>query len=279
MTVANKDGESEQSDEVLVRVGELVRDDQKDDPRFERVARGEVDAAELAELEVVASSDPAIAVRLEASRPLDVAVVDRITARLGQAQSTKAAEIVPLERRPEKKPASPWMRRIGLAVGPLALAAAMLVYVTSQHGPSGPELPSYSITATGAQAMRGPAEESPVGDRQGQSTRLRISSARDARFEIALRPASTPQTKIVAYAFTVTGAGAEPAPLEAKVEIAPEGGVRFSGSARSLQGAREIRIVMGEPTAIGKFDDALARASSMKGSPQVRVLVVPIDRE
>ncbi len=167
--------------------------------------------------------------------------------------------------------ASPW-RRLVLAAGPLALAAAMILYVTSQSGPSVADLPAYTVTAVGAQPIRGPA---------GSSTRLRVPKAArsDARFEVLLRPATAPQEKVVAYAFTFQGSASEPAPLEAKVEIAPEGAVKLTGSSRALEGAAEIRIVVGVPLAIGKFDDAATRARSAKSDAHVQVLTVPIDRE
>ena len=63
------------------------------------------------------------------------------------------------------------------------------------------------------------------------------------------------------------------------VQIAPEGAVRLTGASRALTGASEIRVVLGEPTAIGKFDDAAARAAANRSDAHVRVLVIPIDRE
>ena len=154
--------------------------------------------------------------------------------------------------------------------GPLALAAAMVVYVTAQRGPSGPELPAYSVSASGEQSMRGATEA---------DARLRLGKGRDARFELVLRPATAPAEKVVAYPFTFVAPGSEPAPLEAAIEIAPEGAVRVTGSSRLLEGVHEIRIVVGAPAAIGKFDDAAARARSGVTDARVRVLTVPIDRD
>lgn len=168
---------------------------------------------------------------------------------------------------------SSWRRRLVLAAGPLALAAAMIVYVTAQRGPTAPELPLYTVTATGLEETRGPAEG---------ASRLRLprTAARTARFELLLRPAAAPHEKVVAYAFTFgAGGSSEPAPLEAKVEIAPEGVVKLSGPTRVLDGASEIRVVVGAPAAIGKFDDAATRASEGTSDPHVHVLKVPIDRE
>lgn len=270
-------------DDLLTRIGAHAREEQKDDARFERVARGEADEADLADLERAASGDPELAMRLDGSRPLDEDAVDRIAARATavrtkpneprKATMTRAAapekgtNLSPLRR-------GSWTRRVVIAAGPFAAAAAMILYVIAgpSVGPSGPELPSYTVTATGEQAMRGPAPD--------PSPRLHLSKGRDARFEIVLRPATAPATKIVAYAFAMMGPvdGAEVNPLDAKIEIAPEGGVRITGPSRLLEGAREIRIVIGAPAAIGKFDDAAAHAKGGKGNAQVHVVTVPIDR-
>src|SRR5690606_29548290 len=145
----------------------------------------------------------------------------------------------------------------------LALAAAMIVYVTARSGPDGPELPPYTVTATGEAAMRGAAEEA-------STLRLAKEPARDARFELVLRPATAPAETVVAYPFTVTAPGAEPAPLDAKVELAPEGAVRVTGDARALRGAAELRVVVGAPADIGKFVDAAARAAEGRSDARVR---------
>ncbi|MBX3211888.1 MAG: hypothetical protein KF850_07640 [Labilithrix sp.] len=164
-----------------------------------------------------------------------------------------------------------WKHRLVTAAGPLALAAAMIVYFIVQSGPSAPPLPAYTVTA-----LTDPAAP-PAGP---AAARLRLpAGARSSRFEIELRPESAPEGKVVAYAFTLDAPDAEPAPLDAKVELAPEGMVRLSGSARALEGAREIRVVLGEPASIGKFVDAAARAASRTTDAAVRVLAIPIDRD
>lgn len=259
-------------DDVLARVGRLAREEQSDDARFERVARGEADAAELEELEQKAAADPVLATRLDGSRPLEEKAVDRITERVLAARAGKGARreqagegatVVSLHAR--------WVKRLVTGVGPLALAAAMILYVVAgpRLGPSSPELPDYSVTATSEQAMRGAGEA---------SARLRVGKARDARFEIVLRPATAPATKVVAYAFAMGEPGSDANPLDAKTEVSDEGAVRITGASRMLEGAREIRIVVGDPASIGKFDDAVRRATS-GGEGPARVLVVPIDRE
>ena len=45
--------------------------------------------------------------------------------------------------------------------------------------------------------------------------------------------------------------------------IAPEGSVRVTGPSKTLDEAREIRLVVGAPDAIGKFDDAFARLTAL----------------
>lgn len=167
---------------------------------------------------------------------------------------------------------SAWKRHLVTAAGPLALAAAMIVYVTGRSGPGAPPLPAYTVTATVDQAAS--------AEGQG-AARLRLAraGAKGARFEIVLRPATPPEGKVVAYAFTFDAPDAEPAPLDARVELAPEGVIRLSGAGRALEGARELRVVVGEPAAIGKFVDAAARAAANATDADVRVVTVPIDRD
>ena len=185
----------------------------------------------------------------------------------------KAAQVVVVRPAEPQRTggAATWRRRLVLAAGPLALAAAMVVYVGGQSGPDHPDVPAYTVTAVGDRAP---------GQAYEASTQLRMSKAggRNARFEVVLRPAKPPQEKVVAYAFTFGASAPEPAPLEAKVEIAPDGTVKLSGASRALEGANELRIVLGTPAAIGKFDDAATRARSAKSDAHVLVLTVPIDR-
>ena len=275
-------------DDVLARIGQTAREAQEDDARLERVARGEAEPSEIADLEREAAADPKLALRLEGSRPFDAAVVDRITKSVSAPQAEPVVEVAPGKTaevvafrpaHPERPSTTPnaWWRRLVLAAGPLALAAAMIVYVGGQSGPSAPDLPAYTLTAVGPQAMRGPAESTDPA----ASTRLRLPRGvgRDARFELLLRPATAPQGKVVAYAFTFEGPSSEASPLDAKVEIAPEGSVKLTGASRAVEGATEIRVVLGAPAAIGKFDDAATRARSAKSDAHVLVLTIPIDRE
>lgn len=256
---------------LLARIGARARDEQKDDAHLERVARGD-ESAEGSEV-----------------GPLDHAAIDRITARavasLGAAKSNekKEPEAALAPKANDNVVRATFGRRLITLAGPLAIAAALVLFISSQRGPTkpeGPELPLYAIAASGEQTTRG-APGAVTGGAALPESRLHLGKAgRDARYEIVLRPSTAPIGKVVAYAFVVGDVLDNAEPLDAKVEIAPEGSVRITGPSRSLEGARRIRVVVGAPEAIGKFDDALARVKTPgEGDPHVRVLTIEIDRD
>jgi hypothetical protein len=152
-------------------------------------------------------------------------------------------------------------RRFAVAVGVFAIAVGVITYVGMMRWQSG-ELPPYGVSVTDG----------------GTHLRVVPSAKRDARFEVVLRPPSPPAEKLVAYAFAM-GEGAEPTPLEARVDISPEGVIRIAGAARALEGARELRVVVGAPVAIGGFTDAVSRAESGRDDALVRVVRVPIEAD
>jgi hypothetical protein len=147
-------------------------------------------------------------------------------------------------------------RRTMIPVALLAVAAAVLMYFglgsrrAARHAP----LPEYDVP------------------------RLELRPGRDAPFEIAAAPASPVTMKVVAFAFAMGEGDAEPNPVDAKVEIAPDGAVRIKGRARALEGAREARVVIGAAADFKRYEDALATARAGTSTAQVRVLVVPIVR-
>lgn len=248
-------------EELLAAVGDRVRSDRAQDTRWEAVARGEATEAELAELERRAKDDPEIAAMLEACRPLGDAAEARIAERLGEPK------VVPITAAKKKAGAA---ARVAILAGPIALAAAVLLHVTVGQRAGGPDLPGYGVSATSEQAMRGPA---------AAASSLRIGGGADARFTILARPERAAAERVVAYAFAVPDApGADPSPLDAKIEVAPEGSVRITGAAHALRGAREVRLVVGAPASVGRFDDALSRAREGRSDARVRVLVVAIER-
>ncbi len=191
-----------------------------------------------------ADLDPVLAA---AAKPLGEEAVDRIAARVGASHTLRT---VPLRR------------RITVAAVPLALAAAMLLAVgVGSRG--GPELPGYAVTATGEQTMRG--ESAP-------SSTLRLGTAEEARFTVVARPQHPVGARVTGYAFAVR-AGVV-GPLDADVQVSEEGSVRVTGQALALDGASELRIVVGAPDA----DAALARARTQKSDARVLVLSVAIAR-
>lgn len=161
-----------------------------------------------------------------------------------------------------------FVRRAAIYAGPAALAAAVLLYVgLREPALTGPLLPEYSVAAGGQKEMGGAAEARPT---------LSLGGAPDAEFEVAARPATT-AGKVVAYAFAI-GEG-EPNPVDAKIEVAPDGAVRIHGRGRALEGARELRVVVGIANdSIKRYEDALARARTGTSDAKVRVLVLPIVR-
>jgi hypothetical protein len=144
-------------------------------------------------------------------------------------------------------------RRAKILVALLAAVAAVAVYVGLGRRAAGhPPLPEYAVA------------------------RFELAPGRDAPFEIDAIPAASVATKLVAFAFA-TGEG-EPNPVDAKVEIAPDGAVRIKGRGRALEGSREVRVVLGAATDFKRYEDAMAAARSGASDGQVRVLVVPIVR-
>ena len=255
-------------DDVLAQIRDHVRRERADDASLEAVARGETRTPPVAELERRAGTDPQAAALLAASRPLGAAVEERIAARV-----VLEAEPAKVEPKASAKPkVVPFARRLAVVAGPLALAAAVLIWVLAgRNGETARALlPDYAVSASSDQAMRGPGDTAP-------STGLRLHAG-DAPFEIVVRPATSAGRKVVAYAFAI-GEG-EPNPIDAKVEIAPEGSIRIRGRARALDGAREVRVVIGVANeSITRFEDALTRARDGKSDASVRVLAVPITRE
>lgn len=196
-----------------------------------------------------------------------------------KASKNEAPKNTPKDSTSEGGPRASLARRLLLGVGPFALAATMIFYVMAgpRLGPTGPELPPYALTTS-------------VGEKVDVTGRLHLGSApqllgnprrgpeRSGEFEILLTPATPPVGKIVAYGFTLSGDRVEP--LDAKIEVLATGVVRLRGAVRrAFDQSSELRIVVGSPNAIGRFDDALERARNKASDREVRVFVVAIDRD
>ncbi len=235
-------------DEALGHLRDHVRAERAHDAALERLARGGADAGDVPETMAAASA------------PLGASFEDAIVAKL---TSAKAA--------PPKTAPLLFLRRLGPYVGPVALAAAVLLYVSTRGagtGDDGPVLPDYAASVRGDQTLRAAAAQA--------DSRLRVTSDASS-FEIVVRPATAPSSRVAAWVFTRDG-DEEPAPLQADVDVSPEGAVRIRGTGASLGSARELRVVVA-PAGRTKFDDAAARARTGTTDEHVRVLVVPVDRE
>ena len=262
-------------EDVLTGIRDHVRAERADDAALEAVSRGEVGSAAVAELERRAESDADVRAMLEASRPLGDDVLDAIAAK-AKLEPAKALEPVTSRALPKVAQAGgngrvlPFLRRAAVVVAPFAVAAAVFVYL-GRGGEPGPRLPEYAIVAGGEKEMRG-ADDAPAGV-------LQVRGGPDAAFEILARPmTSAGGSKVIAYVFAIgEDRASEPNPVDAKIDIAPEGAVRIRGRSKALTGARELRVVVataGGP--IKGYEDALSRARAGRTDAEVRVLVVSI---
>lgn len=147
-------------------------------------------------------------------------------------------------------------RRAMVSLALLAAAAVTLMYfgLGSRRAADHAALPAYEVP------------------------RLELRPGRDAPFEIKAVPAAPVGIKVVAFAFAMVEGDAEPNPVDAKVEIAPDGAVRMKGRGRALEGAREVRLVIGAAGDFKRYEDALSVARAGSSTAQVRVLVVPVVR-
>lgn len=166
-----------------------------------------------------------------------------------------------------------WLRRVSPWIGPVALAAAVVLYIGTRGAAEDQPapLPEYTTSARGDQSLRGAPVDAPAA-----ATRLR-TTGKESSFEILLRPSINAEERMAAWPFTVPASGDEPTPLLADVEVSKEGAVRIRGKGAALEGAREIRVVLAAASS-AKFDTAAASAREGRSTPHLRVIVVGIDR-
>ena len=257
--------------DALSLVRDHVRAERADDAALEALAGGDESSPLAVKLVERAANDREAAALVDASRPLGADAEERIAARLSPKPSVTASAPADPARAAAPKPGRvlAFVRRNAVYAAPLAVAAAVLVYV-GRGDPTHASLPDYSVAATSEKEMRG------ADVAAAPHTQLELRGGTDAVFELVVRPATTVPIKVVAYVFAI-GEG-EPSAVDAKIEIAPEGAVRINGRARALAGAREVRVVVGPASDFKRYEDALARARDGKSDGQVRVLVVPIVR-
>jgi hypothetical protein len=189
--------------------------------------------------------------------PLSEDAKTRIAARLSGLRANDA----PVQDNVARGPAA-WFRRGAPMVG-VALAAAVAVLVL-RPGPQA--IPDYTAIATGDREVRGPA---------GAHGALRVLGD-DSFVELVVRPASAVSTPIDARAF-VRRAGAF-LRWPARIEVSSGGAVKLSGSAGSLAGADEARVIVGRPDAIGDEASAIDKIRAGGAGRGWQVVVVPIER-
>lgn len=254
--------------ETLSHIGDHVRRERADDAALEAVARGESASASEAvrALEERAKREPETAAMVAASRPSGDAAVERVVARVGAKANANAKADANAKANAKGGRLIALVRRASVVVAPLAVAAAVVLYL-GRGGGSREALPEYSVVASGEKDTRG-ADEA--------QARLELRGGEGATFEIVARPGTDAGAHVVAYVFAI-GEG-EPNPVDAKVEVAFGGSVRIRGRARALDGAREVRVVLGSTSDFKRFEDALSHAREGKSDARVRVLTVPIVR-
>lgn len=169
----------------------------------------------------------------------------------------------------------PLLARVLRLAGPAALAGAVVLgYVTRRGDGAGSDdaeaLPHYGVVARAYVTDGGVPEPAP-----SPSARLRLEGGARA-FEILLRPSSATTGRIAAWPFTFADGG-EPTPMQADVDVSPQGVVRIRGVGASLAGVREVRVVLA-PAGAAKFDVAAERARTRESDAHVRVIDVSVDR-
>lgn len=243
-------------DDLLAAIRDEAKRERARIAELEAIARGDARAEDApAESEVERRE-------LEAARPLGADAEGRVADRLLASRSRAPAP---------RSNVTALRARVLKIAGPLAIAALMVLVFTMRgpRGDDGPELPGYTVAAAGEQAMRGAPEPA-------AAPRITLRGGASARFEVVARPERASPERVAAFAFVVRGDGV--ASLDdANVEVSKDGAVRVTGAARELAGATALRVVVGAPRAIGKFDDAVDRARTERSDAHVRVLTVPID--
>ncbi len=203
-------------EQVAQRVREQNAADALEDPIWQRLSRGELDADEDAALRARAAADPAMAERYEAFRPLGPDLQQRLVAQasLELASKTPARGAV--------------LRRVsfGAAVA-LAAAASLLLVLRRSASPADTDpLPVYALSLTGGErSTRSDTAPPPA---------VPIELHGGSQLEIVLRPATAVTGPVSVEAFTVRDGQARP--WTVPMSRSADGAVRISGDARALLG-------------------------------------------
>ncbi len=201
-------------DQLPQALGEIMREqDRAQDPRLDRLARGEISDTERAELEAAAASDPALAAALALYAPLSPEVRGRL---------------VETARRSARPPAR--LFTLPRLSGMAALAAAAVVAALALL-PGAPPLPSYALHAR-------------AGDAEWRGAEAPRSHAvrADSEIQLVLQPDHPVESTIEARLFVIAGGTSARSP--ASFEISRDGAVRWRGRADAIAPGRSGPVTL-----------------------------------
>jgi hypothetical protein len=264
----------EHSDPILADLARIARDEaaaRAEDPRWERLARGELSAADEAEIRRQAAGDPEIAALYEAFRPLSDETKGRIADRVLAAEASRhghgTARVVPF--RP--------LRRAAIVAIPLALAAAVALWVARPPTDTGAvasadaPLPEYALGVTGGdRATR--SGDAPHGNGA-------IELRRESRLELVLRPSKPITGAVAARGFLVQGADARA--WNPAMEVSGDGAIRAAGPAGAFlgvpAGAWDVVLVVGRAGGLPSDPQLVVKAMADRaGQPPWQTFVTHV---
>jgi hypothetical protein len=228
-------------DDLLTQLAKAKREEDAsaDDPRWEKLARGELSAAEDAELRARAETEPEVALLYEAYRPLSAQVKERIAARIASAPKSSVVVL------------RPW-RRIAVIVLPLAAAAAFVVAARRPQPELDARSPSYTLEASRGDRAQRSAHETAPGP---------IALQRDSTLELVLRPSTPSSVPVTVRAFLVQGEDARA--WSPPIQRSADGAARIAGKASELglqSGTWDLAFALGNADAVPSDPSAIARA-------------------
>jgi hypothetical protein len=250
-------------DDLLTELAKQRReDDSSADPRWERLARGELSPAEDAELRAQAERDPEVALLYEAYRPLSADVKAKIVAHI----TSPATSQVTTEAKQSKGNVvslRTW-RRVAVIALPLAAAAAFLVWTNRPQPDVTASLdaryPTYALEASGGDRAQRSTHDTPAGP---------ITLQRGSTLDLVLRPSTPSGAPVTVRAFLVQGADARA--WTPPMQRSPDGAVRIAGSVGDLgiaAGTWDVVLAVGGADAVPTDPHVIATAL---GSPRTRL--------
>lgn len=275
-------------EELLGGLGRLLEDERREgeDGRvasaLERLTRGELDAAELARLEARSKDEPALRRALEAHRPLDPEVCERISQNLLK----ESAGAAPLGERAARASARPAVDSAARALGPaaalrsrrrvfwaavpvLAAAAALFLWPKS---PSFEPLARYAIEVQGAAVPLRGAEGASNGAEAAAAPTPTLQVEPKRELTVLLRPAVPDPDLTEAQAFLERAGQVQP--FESSVARSSSGALRLTLRVPDLTEPSQLLIVVARP-GVSMPGVAAAQAASGPGWQRFRFELTP----